>query len=73
MERERVMEQVLEAAEATETDEDQLVLDWQVERLEQLGVSTIKASLFAGYVDWHEIAALVGRGCPPELAIEIVR
>jgi hypothetical protein len=73
MERERVMEQVLEAAEAPQADEDQLVLDWQVERLEHLGVSDIKAELFAGYVDWHEIAALVGRGCSPDLAIEIVR
>jgi hypothetical protein len=28
---------------------------------------------FAGLVDWHEIAALVARGCPPELALEIAR
>jgi hypothetical protein len=73
MERERVIEQVIEAAEPTYDEEEQLVFDWQLERLEQLGVSRIKATLFAGLVDWHEIAALVARGCSPDLAIEIVR
>jgi hypothetical protein len=74
MERERVIEQVLEASEHShDTDEEQLVIEWQLEQLEKLGVSTIKAALFAGFVDWHEIAALVSRGCSPELAVEIVR
>jgi hypothetical protein len=74
MERERVIEQVLEASESShDTDEEQLVIEWQLEQLEKLGVSTIKAALFAGFVDWHEIAALVSRGCSPELAVEIVR
>ena len=31
------------------------------------------AETFAGLIDWHEIAALVARGCPPNLALEIVR
>jgi hypothetical protein len=31
------------------------------------------ASAVASVVDWHEIARLVERGCPPELALEIVR
>ena len=26
-----------------------------------------------GRVDWHEIAALVARGCPPRRALEIAR
>ena len=74
MERQRLIEQVLEAAEEQpETEEEQLVLAWRLEQLEHLGVSRIKAALFAGFVDWHEIAALVSRGCSPELAIEIVR
>jgi hypothetical protein len=74
MERERVIEQVLEASESSyDTDEEQLVIEWQLEQLEKLGVSKIKAALFAGFVDWHEIAALVARGCSPELAVEIVR
>jgi hypothetical protein len=74
MERERVIEQVLEASESSDyTNEDQLVVEWRLEQLERLGVSRIKAALFAGLVDWHDIAALVARGCSPELAIEIVR
>jgi hypothetical protein len=74
MERERVMEMVLEAAETgPQNDEEQLVLEWRLERLEQLGVSRINAALLAGLVDWHEIAAHVARGCSPELAVEIVR
>ena len=74
MERERVIEQVLEASEFShDTDEEQLVIAWRLEQLDKLGVSPIKAALFAGFVDWHEIAALVGRGCSPELAVEIVR
>jgi hypothetical protein len=24
-------------------------------------------------VDWHEVARLVEKGCPPELALEIAR
>jgi hypothetical protein len=74
MERERVMQQVLEAGEPADlTDEEQLVIEWRLEQLEKLGVSRIKAALFAGFVDWHDIAALVARGCSAELAVEIVR
>jgi hypothetical protein len=74
MERRRLIEEVLEASESSSlNDEEQLVIEWRLEQLEKLGVSRIKAALFAGFVDWHEIAALVSRGCSPELAIEIVR
>jgi hypothetical protein len=73
MERQRLIEQVLEMSECEPTDEEQLVIEWRLEQLEKLGVSRIKAALFAGFVDWHQIAALVARGCSPELAIEIVR
>jgi hypothetical protein len=31
------------------------------------------ALAFADVVDWHDLAALVRRGCPPILALEIVR
>ena len=73
MERQRLIEQVLDASESDQTEEEQIVIEWRLEQLEKLGVSRIKAALFAGFVDWHEIAALVKRGCSPELAIEIVR
>jgi hypothetical protein len=46
---------------------------WRAEQLRRLGVPRALAERFAGLVDWHEIAALVGRGCPPDLALEIVR
>ena len=55
------------------TDEEVLIQSWQAEQLERLGLSHALAELFAGMVDWHEIASLVGRGCPPLLAVEIVR
>jgi len=54
-------------------DEEAKVRFWCVEQLRNLGLSATIAMAFAGRVDWHEIAALVGRGCPPELALEIVR
>jgi hypothetical protein len=55
------------------TDGELMILSWQAEQLRRLGLSHIVAETFAGLVDWHEIAELVGRGCPPELALEIVR
>jgi hypothetical protein len=74
VERQRLMQLVLEAREPADlTDEAQVIIEWRLEQLEKLGVSRIKAALFAASVDWHEIAALVARGCPPELAVEIVR
>lgn len=55
------------------TDEDLLILAWRAEQLRRLGLSDILAETFAGLVDWHEVAALVARGCPPDLALEIAR
>jgi hypothetical protein len=50
-----------------------LIRNWQVEQLRRLGLPRVLAEIFAGRVDWHEIAGLVKRGCAPELALEIVR
>jgi hypothetical protein len=50
-----------------------LIQAWRAEQLHRLGVSRILAETFAGLVDWHDVAALVARGCPVELALEIVR
>ena len=55
------------------TDEELLIHAWRAEQLHRLGLSRILAETFAGLVDWHEVAALVARGCPPELALEIAR
>jgi hypothetical protein len=40
----------------------------QVNRLER----DVLAEAVADHVDWHEIAALVHRGCRPRLALNIV-
>lgn len=55
------------------TDEELAIQAWRTEQLRRLGLSRILAQSFAGLVDWHEVAALVARGCPPELALEIAR
>jgi hypothetical protein len=55
------------------TDEELVVHAWCAEQLGRLGLPRVLAETFAGLVDWHEIAGLVARGCPPELALEIVR
>ncbi len=54
-------------------DEELLIQAWRTEQLRRLGLSRILAETFAPLVDWHEVAALVSRGCPPELALEIAR
>lgn len=54
-------------------DEDSLVHEWRVEQLERLGFTRWLADVIADHIDWHEIAALVERGCPPRLALKIVR
>lgn len=63
----------LDGVEIQESDEDARVYAWRVERLSYLGLSNLVASAVAPFVDWHEIARLVERGCSPELALEIVR
>lgn len=50
-----------------------LVHAWRTEQLRRLGLSRFLAEAFADLVDWHALAALVERGCSPELALEIVR
>jgi hypothetical protein len=55
------------------SDEELVVHIWRAEQLRRLGLSRLLAETFAGLVDWHELAALVARGCSPELALEIVR
>ena len=58
--------------EAIDRDED-LVHDWRVTQLTRLGIPGLLAEDAASHVDWHEIARLVQRGCPPLLALRIVR
>jgi hypothetical protein len=54
-------------------DYDLLVHEWRVRQLTGLGIPWSLAQAAAGHVDWHQVAKLVGRGCPPRLALRIVR
>ena len=53
--------------------ESQLVHEWRVTRLTGQGIPWPVAEADADRVDWHQIAGLVRRGCPPMLALRIVR
>jgi hypothetical protein len=53
--------------------EDVLVRAWRSEQLRNLGLPRATADAFADDVDWHDLAALLTRGCPLALALEIVR
>ena len=52
--------------------DDRLVHSWRVARLSALGVPWPLAQVVADHVDWHQVAALVRRGCSPRLALRIV-
>jgi hypothetical protein len=66
------MEELIDSGIQKES-EDARVYAWRVEQLGKLGFSTVIADAVANVVDWHEIARLVQKGCPPELALEIAR
>jgi hypothetical protein len=53
-------------------DEHSRVHEWRVGQLTRLGIPEPLADALAARVDWHQIAALVQRGCPPWLALRIV-
>ena len=54
-------------------DDDVLVHEWRVRQLTGLGIPWSLAQAVAGHVDWHQVAELVRRGCPPRLALRIIR
>jgi hypothetical protein len=55
------------------TAEKHLVHAWRTEQLLRHGLPRTLAETFADLVDWHAFADLVDGGCPPRLALEIVR
>jgi hypothetical protein len=57
--------------ESIENDEP-LIHDWRARQLTRLGIPRPLAEAVADHVDWHQISALVRRGCPPRLALQIV-
>jgi hypothetical protein len=58
--------------EAVEYD-DLLVHEWRVRELTRPGIPGSLAQAAAGHAGWHQVARLVRRGCPPRLALQIVR
>jgi hypothetical protein len=46
---------------------------WRVTQLAALGLARPVAEAVADEIDWHEVAKLVRRGCPAELALAIVQ
>lgn len=65
------MKPAVTGREAAE-EEELLVHDWRVARLAQFGIPQSLAEAYANHIDWHQIARLVQRGCPPRLALRIV-
>jgi hypothetical protein len=59
--------------EIEKESEEVRVYAWRVEQLANLGISAVIADAVANVVDWHEVAYLVQKGCPPELALDIAR
>ena len=57
--------------EAIDHDEP-LIHDWRARQLIRFGIPAALAEAVADHVDWHQIAALIRRGCPPRLALQIV-
>ena len=53
--------------------DNRLVHKWRLALLTALGIPWPLAQATAGHVDWHQVAALVLRGCPPRLALRIIR
>jgi hypothetical protein len=59
-------------AEHDATDHDRLLVhNWRVSQLTRLGIPGPLAEVYADRIDWHQIARLVQRGCPPRLALRI--
>ena len=50
-----------------------LVHAWRSEQLRRLGLPFVLADAFADVIDWHALSALIERGCPVGLALQIVR
>jgi hypothetical protein len=55
-------------------DRDEMLMhNWRVSQLTRLGIPGPLAEIYADRIDWHQVAGLVQRGCPPRLALRIIR
>jgi hypothetical protein len=53
--------------------DDLLVHDWRMTQLTGPGIPWSLAQAAAADAGWHQVATLARRGCPPRLALQIVR
>ena len=53
--------------------EEASIHNWRVSQLKRLGLPGQLAEIYADQIDWHQLARLVQRGCPPRLALRIIR
>jgi hypothetical protein len=53
--------------------EESSIRNWRVSQLKRLGLSGQLAEIYADQIDWHQLARLVQHGCPPLLALRILR
>jgi hypothetical protein len=67
------MEEPIDIETVEKESEEVRIYAWRVEQLAKLGLSTVIANAVATFVDWHDVARLVEKGCPPDLALEIAR
>jgi predicted component of type VI protein secretion system len=61
------------AGNETIDQHDLAVHNWRVAQLVRLGIPALLAETTADHVDWHQVAKLIQHGCPPLLALRIVR
>ena len=62
------------AAQVRERTEIERIESWRLEELERAGYPADAAQELAGrhYVDLHRAIELVQRGCPPDIALQIL-
>ena len=65
------MEPPIAGHDAISRDES-AVHTWRASQLRRLGLPGPLAEIYADRIDWHQVARLVQRGCPPRLALRIV-
>jgi hypothetical protein len=53
--------------------DNRLMHNWRMSQLTRLGLPGPLAEIYADPIDWHQVARLVQRGCPPRLALRTVR
>jgi hypothetical protein len=54
-------------------DRDDAMHEWRARQLTRQGIPCSPAQAVADHVDWHQVARLLQHGCPPRLALNIVR